>query len=100
MNMATIGLDLAKNVLQVHAVDLQGQVRCTQTALTLRYTSVFRHAAPVCNRHGGVRLLALLGPRTHKARTYGSTDRPRNSSALTSGATRPTRPTLKQSARQ
>ncbi|CAB3809410.1 hypothetical protein LMG28688_06984 [Paraburkholderia caffeinitolerans] len=26
MNIATVGLDLAKSVLQIHAVDLQGQI--------------------------------------------------------------------------
>ncbi|MGF6736078.1 transposase [Paraburkholderia youngii] len=42
MNIATVGLDLAKSVLQVHAVDSQGQVIVRKQ---LRRTDVLRYFA-------------------------------------------------------
>jgi transposase len=42
MDIATVGLDLAKSVLQVHAVDLQGH---TVVSKQLRRTDVLRYFA-------------------------------------------------------
>jgi transposase len=42
MNIATVGLDLAKSVLQVHAVDSQGQVVVRKQ---LRRADVLRYFA-------------------------------------------------------
>jgi transposase len=42
MKIATVGLDLAKNLLQVHAVDLQGHIILRKQ---LRRTDVLRYFA-------------------------------------------------------
>ncbi|MEM5314376.1 transposase [Paraburkholderia sp. JHI869] len=66
MNIVTVGLDLAKSVMQVHAVNSQGEIVVRKT----RGCTSDCHARTVCNRHGSVHLVALLGPRAHQARTH------------------------------
>ena len=59
--ISTIGLDLAKNVFQVHGIDGDGRVVVTRQ-LRRAGSGVFRQVEPVPCGPGGVRDLASLGP--------------------------------------
>ena len=63
MEITTIGLDLAKNVFQVHAIDARGRSCCPQGAAPRAGAAVLRSGSPVSGRHGGVRDEPLLGAR-------------------------------------
>ena len=54
----TIGVDLAKNVFQVHGVDAEGGVIFRRQ---LRRAALLQEATAVLGGHGGVRHLASLG---------------------------------------
>ena len=58
----TIGLDLAKSVFQVHAVNAKGEA-IIRRSLRRREVLPFLEAGPVPGGHGGVRDGALLGAR-------------------------------------
>src|SRR5271154_1585066 len=63
-NFATVtrvGLDLAKRVFQVHAVDAKREIVVRAQAHARPAHPVFRRAAAVCGGDGGVRLGASLG---------------------------------------
>ena len=66
MNITTIGIDLAKNVFQVHGTDARGKAVLRKALTPLADGAVFRAAAAVLNRHGGMRQCAFLGPQAHR----------------------------------
>jgi hypothetical protein len=62
MKLTTVGIDLAKNVFQVHGVDERGKT-VLQAAQTESGVGVLRAARAVSDRDGGVCGSALLGTR-------------------------------------
>jgi hypothetical protein len=61
MQISTIGIDLSKNVFQVHGVDAAGKVLITrrlQRLGVLAFLRSYHHA----HRYGGLRHITLLGP--------------------------------------
>lgn len=65
MKITRVGLDIAKQVFQVHGVDEQGKVRVNRQLARAKVLEFFDRG--VCQR-------ALLGPRAHQARAYGEAD--------------------------
>ena len=61
MKITTIGIDLAKNVFQVHGVDERAR-RCSKKQLKRdQVLPFFANLAAVPDRHGSLRQRALLG---------------------------------------
>ncbi len=66
MERSIIGIDLAKNVFQLHAEDAAGHVLWRTTAAPRGAGAVPRQTAAVADRHGGMWLGASLGPRAQR----------------------------------
>jgi hypothetical protein len=64
MQITTTGLDLAKNVFQVHGVDAEGRV-VSQIA-SCEGAGVLCEARALPRRNGSLRHSAFLGPRTYR----------------------------------
>src|SRR5450631_3666656 len=73
MQITTIGIDLAKTVFQLHAVDADG---ATVIRKRLRRAEVlsFVGSRTVPDRDGSLRDVALLGARTRKVRAHRKAD--------------------------
>ena len=63
MDITRCGLDIAKQVFQVHLVNERGAVKGRKT-LPRAGTGVLRAVAAVSDRNGGMRWRPLLGART------------------------------------
>ena len=61
MQITTIGLDIAKNVFQVHGIDAAEKVIVRKQLRRGQVAALFEGAAAVPHRHGGVCHRALLG---------------------------------------
>ena len=61
MQITTIGLDIAKNVFQVHGIDAAEKVVVRKQLRRSQVLAVLQSAAAVPHRHGGVRHGPLLG---------------------------------------
>jgi len=72
MKLTTIGLDLAKNIFQVHGTDERGKAILRKTLK--RGAEVLCQFACVPDRDGGVRERASLGAQTDRTRSYGEAD--------------------------
>ena len=59
--ITTIGLDLAKSVFQVHAIDATGTVVIRRQIRRAQMMLFFSRLAPVPDWHGSLRWGALLG---------------------------------------
>jgi transposase len=60
-NFATIGLDIAKSVFELHGVDAAGEIAVCRK-LTRRRVLTFFESLPRClGRNRGVQFVALLG---------------------------------------
>jgi transposase len=59
MNITTVGIDLAKNVFQMHGVDALGQVALRRQLRREQVARFFVKLVP--DRYGGVRERAPLG---------------------------------------
>ena len=68
MQITTIGLDLAKNVFQVHGVDATGQVVVRKSLRRSQMLPFFAKLPRLPGRHRGVRHVASLGARADQAR--------------------------------
>ena len=68
-NIATIGLDIAKSVFQVHGVDAVGAVVIRRKLTRGRVLGFFEKLPPMSRRDRGMQLLALLGERTDRTRS-------------------------------
>ena len=68
MQVATIGLDLAKHVFQIHGIDAAEKVVIRKQLRRSEVIGVLRGSAAVPDRHGSVCHSALLGTRTDEAR--------------------------------
>jgi transposase len=79
--VSTIGLDLAKNVFQVHGVDDAGQVVVRRKLRRSDVEAFFRQLPPVtigmeaCSgAHSWARVLELLGARPRRAQSLCAAD--------------------------
>ena len=61
MKLSTVGLDLAENVFQVHAIDEAGEVIVGHGAAPAAGAAILRAACALPDRHGGLRHEPLLG---------------------------------------
>ena len=68
MSIATIGLDIAKSVFQVHGIDGDGEVALCRKLQRSELIPSFGEARPVHGDDGGVRCRAPLGPRAGRPR--------------------------------
>ena len=68
MQITTVGLDLAKRIFQVHAVDASGDVVVRKALAPIASSGVLLQVATLPDRHGGVRHIASLGSRVDGAR--------------------------------
>ena len=81
MKIATIGLDLAKTLFQVHGVDSQGHIVVRKQLRRADVLPFFAKLEP-CVVGMGAWLVALLGPKTHEARIHRAPHFPAVSSTL------------------
>jgi hypothetical protein len=61
MQVTTIGLDIAKNVFQVHGIDAAEKVVVRKQLRRRQVLEVLQGAASLPSRHGGLRHGPLLG---------------------------------------
>jgi len=61
MQISTIGLDIAKNVFQVHGIDAAEKVFVRKRLRRRQVLEFFKAFAAVPDRHGGLRHGPLLG---------------------------------------
>ena len=61
MQITTIGLDIAKNVFQVHGIDARREGRRSEATSARPNASVLQGAATLPCGHGGRRDIPLLG---------------------------------------
>jgi transposase len=72
--VTTIGLDIAKSVLQVHGIDAAGQV-LIRRQLKRRYVlAFFSEAATVSDRYRSLRIITLLVARAPGTRSRRAVD--------------------------
>jgi hypothetical protein len=83
--IAVVGLELAKNVFQVHDVGADGGVVVSTADPSRPDAGVFRVAGAVPRRHRSLRIGASLGSRADGARSPGPTDAARPSCELSLG---------------
>ena len=95
-----VGLDLAKNVFQVHAVDAKGEVVVARKLTRGRLVGFLRRAAAVRGGDGGVLVGAPLGAAIAGARARGEADPAGACENRMFGATRTTRRTRRRFARR
>ena len=69
--VSTIGLDIAKNVFQVHGVDRDSEVVIRKRVSRSKLLEFFCGAAIVPDRHRSLSVSPSLGPRAAVARPYG-----------------------------
>ncbi len=60
MNVTTLGIDLAKNVFQLHGVDRHGKTVLTKRVTRMKLRGDGREPAALPDRFGGVWRRALL----------------------------------------
>ena len=70
MKVTTVGLDLAKNVFQVHGVDERGGAALRKQLKRDQVAPFFARLEPclISDRHRSLRRSALLGSQAHRAR--------------------------------
>lgn len=74
MEVNTIGLDLAKNVFQVHGADATGAVVLRKQLRRDKVLSFFAGLPPLYGGDGSLRWSAPLGARDRQDGTYGPPD--------------------------
>ena len=74
MQITTIGLDIAKNVFQVHGVDAAEKVVVRKQLRRSQVLAFFKALLPCLIGMGGLRHGPLLGTRADEARPPGATD--------------------------
>jgi len=70
-SVATIGLDIAKSVFQVHGIDAAGQVVFSSAPHTRARLGVFRKAGAMSRWDRGLQHFGLFGAGTHRTRVPG-----------------------------
>ena len=76
MKMTTVGIDLAKNVIQVHGVDERGKAVLRKPLKREQVASFFATLPPLPDRHGSLRQRASLGEEAGSVRAYRKADGP------------------------
>ena len=61
MNVTTVGLDLAKNVFQVHGIDSTGKVIVRRSLRRRQMMPFFQQTRTLSDRYRGLRHEPLLG---------------------------------------
>ena len=61
MHITTLGIDLAKNVFQLHGVDARGRAVLSRRVKRSQLLADGGEPAALCDRDGGVRECASLG---------------------------------------
>lgn len=75
MKITRVGLDIAKQVFQMHGVDEQGKARVGRRLARGKVLEFFVQLPPcLIDWDRGVCQRTLLGPRAHQARAYGEAD--------------------------
>ena len=75
MQITTIGLDIAKNVFQIHGIDAAEKVIVRKQLRRGQVTAFFEALAPsMPGRHGGLCHVAPLGSRVDEAGPRGPSD--------------------------
>lgn len=62
-----VGVDLAKQVFQVHGAAADGRVLFRKKLSRSQFSRFIASLPPMCSGHGGLWISALLGPRTCQA---------------------------------
>ncbi len=70
MKITTVGIDLAKNVFQVHGVDEHGKAVLRKQLRRDQVDGLLRQPSAVLDRHGGMRQRASLGAQAAGARPH------------------------------
>lgn len=76
MKVTTVGIDLAKNVLQLHGVDERGKTVLRKQLKRDQGGCVLRQSAAVPDWYGGMRQRAPLGEKAAIVRSHGEVDGP------------------------
>lgn len=87
MKMTTVGIDLAKNVIQVHGVDERGKAVLRKPLKREQVASFFATLPPLPDRHGSLRQRASLGEEAGSVRAYRKADGPAVRQTLRDGGT-------------
>ena len=66
--IATIGLDIAKNVFQIHGVDRSGKIVLRKALRRSQVAGFFSNPSALPDRDGGLRDRSSLGPHAHSFR--------------------------------
>jgi hypothetical protein len=74
MQITTIGLDIAKNVFQVHGIDAAEKVIVRKQLRRGQIIAFFEALAPCLVRHGGLCHVAPLGAAVDEAGPRGPSD--------------------------
>jgi len=72
--VTVIGLDLAKSVFQLHGATATGTPVFRKKLSRAQVLKFFGRTAALPRGHGGLRIVALLGPRDHEVGACGSPD--------------------------
>jgi transposase len=83
-SVTRVGLDLAKRVFQVHAVDAMGEIVAARKLASRPARRLFLRASAVSGGDGGMLFGAPLGADADRTRARGEADRARASEALCS----------------
>jgi len=76
MHITTLGIDLAKNVFQLHGVDARGRAVLSRRVKRDQLLHTVANPAGLRDRDGGGRECAALGAGVRTARAYGQADAP------------------------
>ena len=68
MQITTIGLDIAKNVFQIHGIDSAEKVIVRKQLRRGQFTAFFEGSGAMLGRHGGLCHVTPLGARVDEAR--------------------------------
>ena len=74
MEITTVGIDLAKNVFQVHAIGGAGEVIARQSAKAGSGGVLHPQACALPDRYGGLRNEPSLGARAGRSGSYSAAD--------------------------
>jgi hypothetical protein len=66
--IVTIGLDIAKNVFQLHGVDRSGKIVLRKALRRSQVPRLLQHPSALPDRDGGLRDRSPLGPHAHGLR--------------------------------
>lgn len=73
--VSIIGLDLAKNVFQLHGARSDGSVAFPPNSLAIKASVILRCDTALSGRHGGLRKRASLGSANRWSRAPSAADR-------------------------